>query len=269
MNEKQFSTPYGVIHYWKNSFDTGKKTLVFLPGLTATHILFDKQIEFFQDKYNVLIWDAPGHGNSKPFELKFSMEDKARYLHGILETENIIKPILIGQSMGGYVSQMFMELYPGETRGFISIDSCSLKRETVTWFDIGIMRHVEPIYRMYKWDKLIKAGTNGCAESEYGRALMKEMMMTFDKDWYCKVAGHGLKILADALDAKHRYDIDCPAILLCGTKDKAGSAKRYDKKWAKLTGLPLIWIEGAGHNSNTDKPEEVNQIIENFVDGLQ
>ena len=43
----------------------------------------------------------------------------------------------------------------------------------------------------------------------------------------------------------------------------------YDKKWAKLTGLPLIWIEGAGHNSNTDKPEEVNQIIENFVDGLQ
>ena len=102
MNEKQFSTPYGVIHYWKNSFDTGKKTLVFLPGLTATHILFDKQIEFFQDKYNVLIWDAPRHGNSKPFELKFSMEDKARYLHGILKTENIIKPILIGQSMGGY-----------------------------------------------------------------------------------------------------------------------------------------------------------------------
>ncbi|MGI5084916.1 alpha/beta fold hydrolase [Treponema putidum] len=269
MNEKQFSTPYGVIHYWKNSFDTGKKTLVFLPGLTATHILFDKQIGFFQDKYNVLIWDAPGHGNSKPFELKFSMEDKARYLHGILETENIIRPILIGQSMGGYVSQMFMELYPGETRGFISIDSCSLKRETVTWFDIRILRHVEPIYRMYKWDKLIKAGSNGCAESEYGRTLMKEMMMTFDKDWYCKVAGHGFKILADALDSKRRYDIDCPAILLCGTKDKAGSAKRHDKKWTKLTGLPLIWIEGAGHNSNTDKPEEVNQIIENFVDGLQ
>ena len=92
------------------------------------------------------------------------MEDKARYLHGILKTENIIKPILIGQSMGGYVSQMFMELYPGETRGFISIDSCSLKRKTVTWFDIGMMRHVELIYRMYKWDKLIKAGTDGCAE---------------------------------------------------------------------------------------------------------
>lgn len=29
--------------------------------------------------------------------------------------------ILIGQSMGGYVSQCFMQQYPGETAGFISI----------------------------------------------------------------------------------------------------------------------------------------------------
>ena len=31
------------------------------------------------------------------------------------------------------------------------------------------------------------------------------------------------------------------------------------------TKIPLTWIEGAGHNSNTDKPEQVNRLIEEFV----
>ena len=40
---------------------------------------------------------------------------------------------------------------------------------------------------------------------------------------------------------------------------------RYNKAWHKSTGLPLYWIKGAGHNSNTDKPEEVNALIEELA----
>ncbi len=269
MKEKLFPTSYGNIHYWMNDFDQRKKTLVFLPGLTATHILFSKQIRYFQNKWNCLVWDAPGHGKSQPFELTFRMEDKARFLHGILEKEQIQRPVLIGQSMGGYVAQMFMELYPGETGGFISIDSCSLKRETVTWFDIWALRRVEPMYRAFNWDLLIQVGSRGCSESAYGRSLMRKMMKAYDKDWYVKLTAHGFHLLADSLDSKRAYDPDCPTLILCGTKDKAGSARRYDEKWAKLTGLPLIWIVGAGHNSNTDKPDEVNRIIRDFVWNLK
>lgn len=60
---------------------------MFLPGLTADHHLFDKQIEGRGDKYNCLTWDAPAHGSSRPFELKFTMYDIAQYLHDILEKE--------------------------------------------------------------------------------------------------------------------------------------------------------------------------------------
>ncbi len=34
---------------------------------------------------------------------------------------------------------------------------------------------------------------------------------------------------------------------------------------AKKAGIPLHWIEGAGHNSNTDKPEEINRLIDEFL----
>ena len=59
-----------------------------------------------------------------------------------------------------------------------------------------------------------------------------------------------------------------PVLLLCGEKDGAGSAKSYNRRWAKQDGHPLIWLKGAGHNSNTDAPEEVNRRIEAFLADL-
>ena len=55
MTEKIFQTQCGMIHYWiSEKVEKEKQSLIFLPGLTADHRLFDKQIEYFEDKYNVL-----------------------------------------------------------------------------------------------------------------------------------------------------------------------------------------------------------------------
>ncbi len=60
------------------------------------------------------------------------------------------------------------------------------------------------------------------------------------------------------------YRISCPALLICGEKDRAAAAMRYNHAWAKGEGLPILWIKDAGHNSNTDRPEIINQAIEEF-----
>ncbi len=44
MIEKTYITPSGTIHYWVNEGQAEAPTLVFLPGLTADHRLFEKQI---------------------------------------------------------------------------------------------------------------------------------------------------------------------------------------------------------------------------------
>ena len=268
MIEKTFETACGTIRYWTNELVSGRKTLVFLPGLTADHRLFDKQIEAFENEYNLLTWDAPGHAESRPFRYDFNLMDKAVWLHNILETEHILRPVLIGQSMGGYVSQCYMEKYPGETAGFVSIDSAPLKRSYVTGFEISLLKHTEPMYRAFPWKTLKKLGAEGCSVTAYGRSLMEQFIGSYTKDEYCTLAGHGMKILAEAMEADLPYTIDCPAILICGEEDRAGSAKSYNRRWAKKEGLQIFWIRDAGHNSNTDKPEEVNRIIREFAEGL-
>ena len=265
MIEKTYKTRCGTIHYWiSNKMNKDIPTLVFLPGLTADHRLFEKQVEYFEGKYNVFVWDAPGHAASWPFSFNFDLMDKARWLDEILCMEDVDKPVIVGQSMGGYVGQTYAELFPDKLKGFVVIDSAPLQRRYVTGIEIWLLKRMEPVYRYYPWKSLLKTGTNGVATTEYGRKLMHEIMMTYDGDQkrYAKLSGHGFRMLAEAMEKDLPYEIKCPAVLICGEKDHAGSCIRYNKAWHKNTGIPIHWIKDAGHNSNTDAPEVVNAVIE-------
>ena len=268
MTEKTYATPCGTIHYWiGKEADALGASLVFLPGLTADHRLFERQIAYFAGKCPVFVWDAPGHAASWPFAMTFSMEDKARWLNEILMREDMQNIVIAGQSMGGYVGQMYAQLFPEKLRGFISIDSASLQRDYITAAELWLLKRMEPVYRYYPWTWLLKQGTSGVAVSDYGRALMRSMMSVYDgdKERYARLAGHGFKILAEAIERELPYEIKCPALLICGEKDHAGSCIRYNKAWHKKTGIPIAWIKNAGHNSNTDAPEQINALIEELI----
>ena len=268
MIEKIHNTDRGAIHYWiSDRIDRQDISLIFLPGLTADHRLFDRQIAYFEHRHNVFVWDAPGHASSWPFELNFSLMDKAGWLEEIFEKEGIDRPVIVGQSMGGYVGQAYAELYPEKLAGFIAIDSAPLQRRYVTGAEIWLLKRMEPVYRHYPWRLLLKSGTNGVAVTEYGRKLMRDMMLVYEGDQkrYAVLSGHGFRMLAEAMEADLNYEIKCLALLICGRKDHAGSCVRYNKAWHRRTGIPIEWIENAGHNSNTDAPEAVNAYIERLI----
>ena len=271
MTEKKHEPRCGTIHYWVDKQNTSPITIIFLPGLTADHRLFEKQIEFFRGKYNILAWDAPAHAASWPFDFSFNLSDKAMWLNEIFVKEQIDYPVIVGQSMGGYVGQMYSQLFPEKLKGFISIDSAPLQRKYVTRLEIWLLKRMEPIYRYYPWKWLVRLGTNGVATSEYGRKLMHDIMMVYDgnQDRYAKISGHGYRMLAEAMEMNLPYEIKCPALLICGEKDRAGSCIRYNKTWHINTRIPIRWIKNAGHNCNTDAPDIVNELIENFVLNLK
>ena len=267
MKEGVLQTPMGAIHYWHTE-GGGRPWLVFLPGLTADRRLFHKQVESLYPRFSCLVWDAPAHGCSRPFSLQFSMDDLTEWLHTILEETGVAHPVLVGQSMGGYVAQAYMEQYPQDVAGFVSIDSAPLGRQYYTGAELWLLKHTKLMYSSIPWGQLQRWGTAGTAQSPYGRELMARMMGDYHKGEYCALAAHGFKLLAQAVESYHDHPLPCPALLLCGEKDGAGSCKRYDRAWAKNTGLPLVWVPGAGHNANTDAPGFVNRHIERFVQGI-
>lgn len=265
--EKIFCTESGNIHYWLTPGDPKKPCLVFLPGLTADHHLFDQQIPAFDD-YSRLVWDAPGHAASRPFSLDYSLDDMARYLHGILDTEGFEKPVLVGQSLGGYIGQCYIHLYPEGVSGFVSIDSAPLSRKYYSAWELALLKDTRWMYEIIPWKWLLRWGVSGTSRTGYGRELMVKTWSVYNRAEFLDLTVHGYRILAEAVEARPEYRITCPALLLCGEKDAAGSAKSYNRRWAKDDCLPLHWLKGAGHNSNTDAPEEVNRLIGEFLTNL-
>ena len=124
------------------------------------------------------------------------------------------------------------------------------------------------MYEMIPWKLLLKWGISGTSQTACGRELMEKTWAAYTREEYLDLTVHGYRILGEAVEARPEYKIDCPAMLLCGEKDAAGSSKRYNRRWTKEEGHPLHWLKGAGHNSNTDAPEEVNRLIGGFLNTL-
>lgn len=250
-----------------DAVESSQTALIFLPGLTADHRLFEKQIEYFKDTYRVLVWDAPGHASSYPFKLNFSLFDMAKWLDRIFVKERIENPILIGQSMGGYVGQVYAQLFPEKLKGLVTIDSPSLQRKYYTAMELWLLKNMEAIYRIYPWKSLLKSGPKSVSTTDYGRKLMYDMMMVYDgnQERYACLTGYGYKIFSEAVEKKLPYEVKCPQLVICGKEDRAGSCIRYLKAYERNTGKSVQWIDKAGHNSNTDQPDTVNRLIDEFL----
>ena len=271
MTEKTYETPCGVIHYW---VDQGAEQmgppLAFLPGLLEDHRLFAKQLACFAGRYPLFVWDAPGHAASRPFELTFALPDKAKWLEEIFAQEGIERPVVIGHSMGGCVGQLYALGFPQKIKGLIAIDSVPLRKEYASAPERWFLKRTEPVFRHYPWKSFLKVGTRGVATSEYGRELMREMLLTYDGDQegFAKLGGHGFRIMEAAMEENLLKELPCPTLLICGEQDRVGLCAQYNRAWHEKTGIPIVWIEGAGHNASADEPERVNRLIQDFVDKL-
>lgn len=270
MQEKTYQTRLGKIYYWiSRCRKPNARTLCFLPGLTADHTLFAPQIAYFAADYDVLVWDAPAHGKSRPFELTFTMKDLADFLHGILQAEKIHKPILVGQSFGGYIGQMYIELYPSQVSHFVSIGSVPLQRRYFKKWEIWGFQYSDKLFRLFPWRWLVKSAVNTPAVSPEGKNNMQKMIEPYGKEEYLALSGFGIRIIGDAIEQNYAYHIPCPTLLMVGEYEQsgAGAAKRLNEQWAANTGFPLIEITNSGHNANRDNPEMVNRVIEKFICG--
>lgn len=266
LHERAFEATGGVIRYWVDATAASPEPwLVFLPGLTADRRLFDDQLAYFSGSVNCLAWDPPAHGTSRPFTLDFTMDDMARMLAGILDAEQVERPVLVGQSMGGYVAQAFCDLFPGRAVGLVSVDSAPLKRCYYPTWEVKFLRHTRWMYQSIPWALLKPWGAWGAAMSPHGRAQMRSFMDGYDKDEYVNLAAFGYRLLADAVEAERTYDTGCPTLLLCGEHDRAGDVKPFNRRWSAGEGFPLTWVPDAGHNSNVDNPAFVNAQIEQFL----
>lgn len=94
------------------------KPIVLLHGFGEDGTIWDRQIKALSEKYNLIVPDIPGSGQSEMLDGKCAMEDYAEVVKAIADKENVSQFSLIGHSMGGYITLAFAEKYPALLNSF-------------------------------------------------------------------------------------------------------------------------------------------------------
>lgn len=261
MKHKQVAAQGGTVHYWIERKEDFSDCIVFSHGATADHTMFEKQLDFFSDKYTIILWDAPMHGLSRPYE-NFSYRDTAEILHTILQREAINKVILVGMSMGGYLSQHFAISYPDMVKGFVALDTTPLGLQYYSKSDLWWLKQVAPMAKFFPANVLRKSMAWSISKTDYSYQKMMSMLSPLSK-------AEMIKQMRIAYEYFTRENKDVlfpfPVLILVGDKDSTGKVRTYCKEWAKQTGYPLHIIKNAKHFANGDNPEQTNAEIEFFI----
>lgn len=262
MEHKTVQSANGVVHYWiSRNDDEGAKAIVFTHGVTANHMMFEKQVEFFSGRYTVITWDIPLHGASRPYR-DFSFANTAKELKAILEAERIEKAVLVGMSLGGYPSQEFAIRYPDMVLGFVALDTTPYGPGYYSNSDRWWLERVERIARRIPDGMLRRSMAKSVSRTPYSYDLMLEMLKPLTKDEICRQMGIAYGgFLKENRGARFAF----PVLILLGENDTTGKVRQYCFAWSREEGYPLHVIKNAAHLSNCDNPDQVNGEIERFL----
>lgn len=262
MIEKYIDTQNGKVYYWlPDAWMEGRKTLFFLHGMTGDHTMFKKQVECFSKEYNVILWDAPAHGKSRPFQ-DFNYDKAAKAVRQIFGAENISEAVFIGQSMGGFITQAVIKRFPEIVTAFVSIDSTPYGNGYYSKSDVFWLKQVEWMSYLFPLKTIKKVIAKQNTVTQDGYDNMMSMLEPYEKKELCHLMGIGY---AGFLEDNCEIKIECPVLLILGEKDNTGKVSIYNQQWTKRTGFALKIIENAAHNSNVDQPDKVNTKIQEFL----
>jgi len=120
------------IHYEERGSGTA---MVWAHGLGGSWHGWEKVINFFQDRYRVVAYDARGHGSSeKPDRPEaYSQDIMVEDMRGIMDALDINKAIVGGHSMGANVALNFALRYPERCVGLIPVGIGSGSSDSEWW----------------------------------------------------------------------------------------------------------------------------------------
>src|ERR1700753_4371786 len=108
------------------SFDVagmGSPQFLFVHGLGGDRTHFAPQMEYFTRQGRALNAELRGHGESDKPQQTYSIEGFADDLVWLCNQQQITKPVIVGQSMGGNMALEIAARYPDFPAGLVLLDS--------------------------------------------------------------------------------------------------------------------------------------------------
>lgn len=246
--------------------DEGKgQPIVFLHGFPLTHAMWRDQIRFFKANYRTLAVDLPGFGKS-PLGAEKTLKDYADSLEHLLLERGIREPIvLVGFSMGGYISFPFYFSNPKRVRALVLCDTRSIADTPV------VARGREALAK-----NVLAKGPLAAYEAMLPKLFAKTTsqrnldLLNSVKQMVLSCSSEGVATALKALAAREDYtsrlkDIHCPTLVLVGEEDAISTPTEMKEIADALPDSQFRSLSNAGHMSPMENPKEFNEALGDFL----
>jgi len=205
-------------------------------GYTGSSRDWAKLVPALAEKHTAIAWDLRGHGKSAAPDdpAYYSVESSLDDMIALLDRAGAARAVLIGHSLGGYLSLAFQLAHPERVAGLVLVDT-------------------GPGYR--KDDA--RKGWNDMVEKR-ARALERK-----PETLGLAHAARGILAQRDGRVIESLPSIAVPTLVLVGEKDDAFlSGSKYMAE--KIPGAELAIIPGAGHSPQDTHAAEVLRALERY-----
>ncbi|MFL5844846.1 MAG: alpha/beta fold hydrolase [Solirubrobacteraceae bacterium] len=253
--------------------------VLLLHGLGGTKSsFFDTAAALSRDGYRVHALDFPGFGgSSKPATAPYSARWFAETVAGVMDTLEIDRAHLVGNSMGGRVALEVGMRFPDRVRalGLLCPAVAFIKRDfhpiiRMARPEFGLLPHrftrgmvAGQFWSMFGDPDAVDPAVADVAVDEFQRiyssAGARYAFLCAARNIYLdKPYGHGgfYSRLAE---------LEAPALFVWGSQDPLIPAafKRHVARW--LPGAEQIVLDGCGHVPQVERPEQTNGLLTRFL----
>ncbi len=203
--------------------------------------------------YNIIAIDLPSHNKSGVFH-ELTLDLYVDVVKKFVDSLKSKKLVLAGHSMGGVVIQDFYFKYPNDVSALILCATGGRMRVSQIIFD-----SIKPDYNKY----LSSLGTGTFYRKTPKNIIENAVLEASQID--PEVTYRDFKI-CNAFDTLNKtHSINIPCLIICGKYDKLTPVKYSQFFHDKIRNSELYLIDKAGHGVMLEKPEEVNKVIEDFI----
>jgi pimeloyl-ACP methyl ester carboxylesterase len=100
--------------------------IVMLHGFCEDKSIWKDLQDRLSENYNTISIDLPGFGNNKENQTWSTIADFAKEVHRLVNSLQISQCVMVGHSLGGYVTLAFAELFPALMKGIVMFHSTAL-----------------------------------------------------------------------------------------------------------------------------------------------
>lgn len=265
LTEHILERPNCDIHYWLAGPEE-RPLVTMLHGAVMDHRMFNAQVQALAADYRVLVWDARGHGKSRPSDRDFTLKDCANDLVAILDHVNSDQAIVIGQSMGGYIAQYVYLHHPHRVNAMVIIGSTNIALPYARW-EIWALNASATLFSLWPYQHLTRTIARSTAITPDVQAYALEVSRQLNHTEFRQI----WQAVTQTIDTTGipGHHIAVPLLLTHGDQDQTGSVRQHAPTWAAYEpDVTYTVIPDAGHNANQDNADFFNHALLEFLNTL-